>query len=67
MAAILNFMVKKRSKVKINAGNGFFMPKLVRNDPLFVKIAPHIQISNLSESDIGHFEKRRFSGLSPKN
>ena len=39
MVAILNFNVKNMFKVKIDAKNGIPMPKLVKNDYLFAKIA----------------------------
>ena len=66
MAAILNFKVKMTLKKKINARNGFPMQKLVINDLLFVKIVSQIKISLLPGTEGGHFEKRHFSGFSPK-
>ena len=59
MAAILDFEAKESLKVKNSYLNEFLIPKLVKNDLLFVKIAPQIapQIKKLKfiMSDGRHF------------
>ena len=67
MAAILDFEAKESLKVKNSYLNEFLIPKLVKNDLLFVKIAPQIKKLKFLVSDGCHFEKRLFLRLSTKN
>ena len=67
MAAILDFEAKESSKVKNSYLYEFPMLKLVKNDLLFVKIAPQIKKVKFLVSDCRYFEKRSFSRLSTKN
>ena len=54
-------------KVKINVRNEIPMSESVKIDLLFVKIAPQIKKLCLAGTDGGHFGKRCFFKLSPKN
>ena len=55
MAAILDFEAKESLKVKNSYLNEFLIPKLVKNDLLFVKIAPQIKKLKFLMSDGCHF------------
>ena len=52
---------------KINVRDVIPVPRLVKIDLLFVKIAPQMKNSCSSGTDGGRFGKRCFLGLSPKN
>ena len=55
LAPILDFEAKESLKVKNSYLNEFLIPKLVKNDLLFVKIAPQIKKLKFIMSDGRHF------------
>ena len=63
----LKFMPKNMFKIKINVRNEIPMAELVKIDLLFVKKAPQMNDFCSAGTDGGHFGKRCFLGLSPKN